>query len=224
MRLLFFTPVWKRPQITEICFMGIARLRGLGIHKIEALAIISEDSMKPLCEKYGIEWCFYKNDPLGEKKNYGLSVALEKDFDYLIEIGSDDVLKNEFLNLYTWDFPVMRLRDFMIMDSVTGNCRLITGKIPKYGTGVAIHKDALPRKIWHDKAQKGLDNALMLRMAINGQVQKWFKSDKPLSLDIKSEVNIWAYNKVGEKYPTELALAGLSTQEIAAIKGLYVAA
>jgi hypothetical protein len=225
MKLLFFIPVWKRPKITEICFMGISRLRGLGIHEIEALAIISEDEMKPLCEKYGIEWCFYKNQPLGEKKNYGLSQALKKDFDYLIEVGSDDLLKNDYLTFFPWNLPVMSLSDFLIMDSLTGNCRRISGKVVKFGTGRAIRKDVLPEKIWHDKATKGMDNTVMIRLAINGVIQKWFKSDEPLSIDIKSEVNIWHFSKSqGKKYPTEKALIGLSVGEINAIQKLHVAA
>lgn len=35
---------------------------------IEALAVISEETMIPLCEKYGIRWVFYKNEPVGERK------------------------------------------------------------------------------------------------------------------------------------------------------------
>lgn len=224
MKLLFFIPVWKRPEITEICFMGINRLRGAGIHEIEALAIISEDEMKPLCEKYNIHWCFYKNEPLGEKKNFGLKEALKMDFDYLIEMGSDDILKNEYLTFFPWDIPVMSLSDFLIMDSTTGHCRRISGKILKFGTGRAIRKDVLPEKIWHDKAKRGLDNTLMFRMAINGVTQKWFNSVEPLSIDLKSEVNIWSYRRTqGKRYPKEKALQGLSLNELNAIEKLVAA-
>src|SRR6478752_4031551 len=96
-RLLVFLAVWKRPEITEICFMGIDRLRKTGLFPIEAFAVISEESMIPLCEKYNIDYCFYKNEPLGEKKNFGLTEAYKKEWDYLVEIGSDDLLKNEYL-------------------------------------------------------------------------------------------------------------------------------
>ena len=80
MRLMIFLAVWKRPEITEICFMGINRLRKSGLFPIEAMAVISEESMKPLCKKYGIDYVMYKNEPLGEKKNYGLREAMKKDF------------------------------------------------------------------------------------------------------------------------------------------------
>jgi hypothetical protein len=226
MKLLFFIPVWKRPEITEICFMGIYRLRRLGIHDISALAIISEEEMKPLCEKYGIEWCFYKNSPLGEKKNFGVQEAMKRDFDYLIEMGSDDLLKNEFLNLYTWDYPVMGLNDFIIINSEDGRCRRISGKALCFGPGRAISREALQSgNLWSDKQNRSLDKVSTFTLARRGFTEKRFKSDEPLCIDIKSAVNIWGYSPIGSKYPFELALEGLSEQEIEAIKSLeHVAA
>lgn len=227
MKILLFLPVWKRPEITEICFMGINRLKKVGIHQVSAFAVISEEEMIPLCKKYGIEYCFYKNYPLGEKKNYGLSQAMKIDFDYLVEIGSDDLLKNDFLSLYSWNLPVMKLADFIILDSETLKCKRLSGSIPKYGTGRAIHKDVLKDlKLWPDKANRGLDNSSMMRLAVAGVTQQWFKSEEPLSIDIKSEVNIWSYESSGgHSYPLEKALRGLSEQEIESIKALqHVAA
>lgn len=225
MRLLFFIPVWKRPEITEICFMGITRLREAGTHHIEALAVISEDEMKPLCEKYGIDWVFYKNFPLGEKKNFGIQEALKREFDYLVEIGSDDILKNEFLSLYTWGtHDVFGLNDFIIMNSEDGECRRISGKNMKYGTGRAIRKECLTVKLWHDKASRGLDNSAMIAFAVNGFTTRRFSNEEPLSIDIKSEVNIWPFHKIGKRYPTDKALQGLSVGEVDLIQSLYVAA
>lgn len=225
MRLLFFIPVWKRPEITEICFMGIKRLQAQGVHEVSALAVISEDEMKPLCEQYGIDYCFYKNHPLGEKKNFGVQQALKKDFDYLVEIGSDDILKNEFLSLYTWGtHDVFGLNDFIILNSEDGECRRLSGKNMKYGTGRAIRKECLTVKLWHDKASRGLDNSAMIALAVNGFTTRRFSNEEPLSIDIKSEVNIWGFSGIGKRYPIEKALRGLSVCEIESIQSLYVAA
>ncbi len=100
MKLLFFLAAWKRPAITEICFMGINRLKRSGLYHIDSLVVISEQSMVPLCKKHGIDYVFYKNEPLGEKKNFGLTQAFKKSWDYLIELGSDDLLKNELFEIY----------------------------------------------------------------------------------------------------------------------------
>lgn len=214
MKLLFLIPIWQRPRITEICFLGITRLRAKGVHSIDALAIVSEEEMKPLCDKHGIEWIFYKNQPLGEKKNFGVNEALKKDFDYLVELGSDDILKDEFLNLYTWDTPVMGLNDFIILNSKDGQCRRISGKVCPYGTGRAFSRRVVEMgDIWNGSKNRGLDHSATINLCHRGIMEKRFSSAEPLSIDIKSEVNLWAYRKIGKPYELEDALDGLSSEE-----------
>src|SRR6478736_8593969 len=99
-KILVYLAVWKRPEITELCFRGVKRIQQHPDFDIQALAVISEPGMIGLCEKYGIAWMMYKNEPLGEKKNAGLQKAKEFDFDYLMEIGSDDIVLNELLEDY----------------------------------------------------------------------------------------------------------------------------
>lgn len=146
-KLLIFLAVWRRPEITEICFMGIDRLRRSGLFPIEALAVISEDSMIPLCKKYSIDFCMYKNLPLGEKKNYGLSVAMGKSgWDYLLEIGSDDVLKNEILELYKplteQGIDFFGIKHFYYLNSETGECRRLQSDTT-YGAARCISRKAI---------------------------------------------------------------------------------
>lgn len=149
MRILVFLAAWKRPEITEICFMGISRLRKNSRLPIEALVVISEDSMIPLCDKYDIKWTFYKNDPLGEKKNHGLNEAMKLEWDYLIEIGSDDLIKDELIELY---IPMMEkgesffgTKDAVIIDSKDGACRRLTSDTP-YGLGRCMSRNLLEEK------------------------------------------------------------------------------
>ena len=97
MRIAFFLAVWKRPEITELCFMGLQRLMKHYPNSF-AFAVISEKSMIPLCQKYDIEYCEHENLPLGRKKNYGMNQILKKKFDYLIELGSDDLIFNDVFN------------------------------------------------------------------------------------------------------------------------------
>lgn len=109
--------------------MGLQRLMKHERFKSSAFAVISEVEMIPLCEKYGIEYLVYENDPVGMKKNAGLAEVMKKDFDYLIELGSDDLLLNELLDVYE---PVMRqgidffgARKLLMVDGIDGNCRQI---------------------------------------------------------------------------------------------------
>jgi len=90
--------LWKRPVITRICFEGIKRLQKT--IPIEPICIYSEDDSKSLCKEYGFEAYEYKNDPLGEKLNFGLERALESEWDYLLQIGSDDLLSEKLFEMY----------------------------------------------------------------------------------------------------------------------------
>lgn len=222
MKILVFVPVWKRPEITEICFMGINRLQKVKGFEVKGFAVISEESMITLCEKYGIDWCITKNDPLGAKKNYGVKQALKHEFDYMIEIGSDDLLKNEVLTAYKWGSPVIGLMDFALINTASGSCKSIKTNIPKYGAGRAIQRSVCESfSLWQDGKNRGMDNSSTRILAQNRVMQRGVKSDEPIAVGLKSGVNIWAYRNIpGRAYPIEKALSGLSEQEINAIQCL----
>lgn len=227
MKLLIYTAVWKRPEITEICFMGIKRLQKVHGFEISAFAVISEESMIPLCEKYGVDWCMYDNLPLGRKKNYGVSQALKKDFDYLIEIGSDDLLKNEYLEAIAPYFgaDLIGIDHCIYINSETGGCRSVV--FPKgFGMGRAMSRKAIEKvgKIWPDGISQSMDNNSIMTFALQRIGETRVKSLVPLGIDIKSKVNIWpysAYTGLSEKYPIEKAFDGLNSEEVTAIKMLY---
>lgn len=129
MNILFFLACWKRPEITEICFIGLQRLKAYDPDRfrVSALAVISETEMIPLCEKYGIKWLMHENKPLGKKKNAGLNEAFKYDWDYLIELGSDDLVRNELLDLYEpfmkQGLPLMGMKNIVFLNSENGEAR-----------------------------------------------------------------------------------------------------
>jgi hypothetical protein len=109
--------------------MGLQRLMKHPRFSCSAFAVISEPEMIPLCEKYGIEYLVHENLPVGMKKNAGLHELLKKDFDYLIELGSDDLMLDEILDVYE---PSMKrgedffgARSLLMVDSVEATCRQI---------------------------------------------------------------------------------------------------
>lgn len=225
MKLLIFLAVWKRPEITEICFMGIQRLQKVPGFQISAFAVISEVEMIPLCERYGVEWCMAANHPLGAKKNYGVKEALRKDFEYLIEIGSDDLLKDEILQAYKWDAPVLGLMDFALINTHKGYCKKVTSSIPKFGAGRAIKRFVIESmKLWDDNKIRGMDNNSSINLAVNGFMMRGVRCEDPVAIALKSELNLWGYSAMpGSKYPLEKALEGLSIEEVTAIKSLQYA-
>jgi hypothetical protein len=105
----------------------------------EAFAVISEESMIPLCKKYGIDFVMHENEPVGRKKNFGLTYAMKKDFDYLIELGSDDVILNSFFDYYD---PFLKAGDdyfvsnkLIFVDIYMTDCRKYEALNGEYGRG-----------------------------------------------------------------------------------------
>ncbi|MDE1971409.1 MAG: hypothetical protein KGI50_07590, partial [Patescibacteria group bacterium] len=93
----------------------------------KSLAVISEKSMIPLCKTYGIDFVEHENEPLGKKKNFGLDEAMKREWDYLIELGSDDLILNDIFDLYK---PLMKEgADYFgsdavfYIDAISGECR-----------------------------------------------------------------------------------------------------
>lgn len=206
--------------------MGIKRLQNAGLFPIEAFAVISEEEMIPLCEKYGVKWVMYKNDPLGEKKNFGLSEAMNLEWDYLIEIGSDDILKTEYLHAiapYLGVKEVLNISHVGYLNSEDGTCRKYQTK-NRFGMGRAISRKVFERigtKLWLDRINKGMDNNSNGYLDRRAIFWKRIDSLKPLGIDIKSAVNIWPFNYLtGVEWTLEEAIEGLSEQEITAIQSL----
>lgn len=274
MKILVYLAVWQRPEITEICFMGLSRLRKNSRLPIECFAVISEESMIGLCEEYDIKWTFYKNEPLGEKKNHGLTEAMKLDFDYLIETGSDDLIKDELIELYrplmNKGVPMFGTKDNVHLNSETGASYRLISDTP-YGNGRCISKKVLeqfchgvdvvakepifapgrsvnigktgffrvevakeleglnrveiigqPRyRLWKDSIERGLDNNSNFFLMTQGVDHITVATNKPLTIDIKSQVNLWPFNpKLGEPYPLKDILEGLSQHEQSAIASL----
>lgn len=224
-KLLIYLAVWKRPEITEICFMGIKRLRKSGLFPIEAFAVISEESMIPLCQKYDVKYCMYKNEPLGEKLNYGLKEAMCLDWDYVICIGSDDLLYNEYLEeigTYLGKRDFFGIDHFVFLNSEDGACRRFKTSTP-YGMARAISRSAVEKvgNVWVDKKDRGMDNSSYTRMTKCGFMFQQIRTNYPLAIDIKSEENIWKFNYLaGKEYSFMDAVKNLSDDEIEALKSL----
>ena len=68
--MIVLTPVWKRPEITEIYCLGVQRLN------LKAFCVVSPEDKtrnKEIIKDYGFEVFETPNDPLGRKKNAGLN-------------------------------------------------------------------------------------------------------------------------------------------------------
>lgn len=139
--------LWKRPEVTRICFQGIKRLQKK--IEIDPVCIYSEDQSKELCQEFGFESYHFENLPLGRKMNFGLDRALESKWDYLMTIGSDDILSEELFDIYS---PLIEKRTMAFgvgciyfYDTKTGKQARQSG-MQVYGAGRMIQREVLDKE------------------------------------------------------------------------------
>jgi hypothetical protein len=135
--------LWQRPEITEICFQGVERIKK---HGVSPICIYSDDENKELVEKFGFEGYYHENLPLGKKLNFGLKKGLESEWDYLIQIGSDDLLSDELFEIYKpWiesKEPAFGISKMYYYDIATGKAAYHESDYP-FGCARMIHRDVL---------------------------------------------------------------------------------
>jgi len=140
-KVLCLTALWQRPEITAICFRGLCRLREE--FDITALAVHS-GGFEELCQLYDVIPLEHKNLPLGKKWNAGLREALKYDWDYLLTLGSDDLLSNELLRNYTWQDEAAGINRCGILDTLTGETAIFDNSYA-IGCGRVIRRDVIER-------------------------------------------------------------------------------
>lgn len=190
---LFLIPLWERPEITRICLNNIKRF-GHGI-----LCIVSTHEDANLCNELGVNYLWHENQPLGKKWNYGLFMSQKMEWDYLITLGSDDIVKESLFDWYA-----KSNQDVMIMDKIhfidvnDGRANIVTRA--RIGAGRRISRRAIDRcnyKLWTDGRNKSLD------MDSNGALNRAGfatveSNTNPHILGLKSDTNIWGFNHVAK--------------------------
>ena len=150
---------------------------------MEFLAVISEDSMIPLCNKYGIDYVFYKNQPLGEKKNFGLTEAFKKDWDYLVELGSDDLIKNEYLEVIKPHLgeQLLGINNLAFINSETGECNVMQTNT-WFGLCRMIRRDSL-EKITRGVEFAATQDIIAIGRTVNSGKVGFFPKDQALDFE-----------------------------------------
>ena len=72
-------PIWKRENITKICFDNLKELQKE--FNIEVLCIVSEQWAKIMAFEYGFKYVNAPNECLGTKMNIGVRESLKYKYD-----------------------------------------------------------------------------------------------------------------------------------------------
>lgn len=200
-KILVLLPIWGRMNITELCLSNIKKLQKY--YSIDVLCVVSEQWAKLMAFKYGFKYVEVSNDDLGHKMNVGVERALKIDFDYMMNLGSDDIITKELLDEYKEQMdnnsPMFGITKVCFFDSKTKELKEVDyGHL--IGAGRMIRKDIIEKlAVTNDKVtmyDKGLKNGLdnnsrkrfmsvaMRELSLNGN----------MIIDIKSDENIWKFS------------------------------
>jgi len=213
MKVLITCAVWKRPQIFEIMTAGLQRMRALmdslGVDS-QVLFIVDEtDEQNTLLVDQvasvdpNILHTVISNDmPLGERMNRAMADADGLDWDYMMQMGSDDLITDGgVLSLMAYAFcgcPFFGFRQLYFVDSVTKRMKELLSS-NTFGAGRMISRALVEKThvLWDANQRSGLDNMMQQNVYAATQtmptvVNTW----RPQVFDIKSDVNINPYNKL----------------------------
>lgn len=214
MKIHVLTAAWKRPEITRICFEGIKRLG------FQATVAISEESMISLCDEYGFDYVMVSNNLLGRKWNYGLRKAKEHNFDYLMILGSDNIVSDCLIDKYMKHEGVdmIGVKDLYIFDSVSKKTKHFEGYSDEMsiGAGRLISRKVINSvdKLWGNWLKKGLDTNCSAKIKKSGFTEKVIKLNGSVVLDIKSDTNIHSFNEFDTDNVPDSVLSKLPEKDL----------
>jgi hypothetical protein len=207
LKIQIVIPLWKRPNVTQYCFDGLLKLIDESKHELKVLCVISELEYIPICESYGFEYVFSDNFPVGSKINNGIKAALNSEWDYLMMMNSDNVIRVELLDKY-YDSFFESGEKFFGIDRVTyvnfgtTDAREVTYDYTILGIGKCIRRDVaeqLSGNLYRPELNKCLDNTMLDNLLRIKVFPRMVKYEGQLAMDFKSEVNIWPWEHFQNK-------------------------
>ena len=217
-KILILLPIWKREAITKICLANLKELQKT--FNIEVLCVVSEQWAKIEAFKMGFKYIEAPNECLGTKMNIGIKEAMGMRFDYLMNLGSDDIITpalfDSYKDMFINNVPCFGPTNLTFIDSQAKEARTYNYGI-MIGAGRCIRKDILEATLrkgdLYDKIQIGLDMNSMKKLDCT-----MTEIDNPYNTiyDIKSAVNLWGYEVFykGNDLTFEDAVSGLTTEQI----------
>lgn len=208
MKCIFLIPVWKRPEITRVC---LTNLKALGQ---DAVCIVSRTEDHQVVTACGYPSVWYPNDYLGAKWNHGLKSIQNEEWDFMVTLGSDDIIKTSLLEFYSkhpHDHVLITDKIYFI-DIRDGRSSLITRA--RIGAGRRISREAVERcnyRLWTDTMNKSLDRDSNGALQNAGLGTAETRTEAHVT-GLKSDMNIWAYDhtiRSGGPCAIEAAMEGI---------------
>lgn len=205
-KLAIVSAVWKRPEVFELFAKGIHILMKSTDIEIEVIIAGSEgEQSKQMVEKHGFIYVEMPNEPLATKVNQPVLIAKQLKVDYVLCVGSDDIITPELLKVYESymrkGIDYIAVTDFYFYDLKSKQATYWAGYTEKWrkghpaGAGRLISSrlmDAWKWSPWEIKDSKVLDNSMQAKLRTTPHTAEMFslKEKGVYALDIKSETNM----------------------------------
>lgn len=223
-KTVILLPIWKRKAITLLCFKSLKALKEK--YNFEVMCVVSESWAKMEAFNHGFKWIEVSNDDLGHKMNVGVDAVMKLDFDYMMNLGSDDIINEKLFEVYEpyikKEVGMFGITKATFIDSQSKECKVCDYQI-LIGAGRMISKKYLERfvirdgkSIMYDKGlERGLDMNSMEKIdASHTEIE----TKDNLIWDIKGNDNIWVYNNIGgTSVDFETGTKGMLTEQLDAI-------
>jgi glycosyltransferase involved in cell wall biosynthesis len=214
MRLLIYIALYERPEVTRMCLDNLQLVSEIVNHDIEVFCVVSTEDDANLCEEYGINYHYTENKPLGRKMNRGLRALMSKDFDYLIQCGSDDLIYSDYFDFIEKELgktDYFGVKTYYPVDLNTGDVKKWTYDVNHpIGLGRCVSKKALKEvlkkgDLWPNDLNIGLDTHSDVEMIKAGYRCKLLDLNKPYLFGLKSGNDLHSFEELkGEKQSWKL--------------------
>lgn len=215
MKIAVATCVYKRHEVFKIFLKNFKKnqqaLKGVIDFSLWIAGDINKElrSFELIKSGDGINWLHHENEPLSNKWNALINTLKTVEFDYLLILGSDDILSSvcflKYYQLTRSGHDYIGFHDFFLLSPETMKMKYWHGftrdrRGETTGAGRLIHKSLIENadwRLWDDGLNSGLDASMTKHLKPVNPYGLWCKRDGVAMVDIKTAVNIWTY----EKYP-----------------------
>jgi hypothetical protein len=214
MKILMMIPCWHRPEIVAMFVQNLRRNLPDYAEIIPYFVLSPED---PDCEVLtritdGYDRTFTTNTPLGRKKNMGLSRAVSLEWDYMMDMGSDDIFTAQ-LWAYLKPYILSNAEYFGILHTYSYNPYLNKAVyMPNYhisyddnitaqGQGRCVRRDVVEKcmPLWDSSAPFGMDGYSNERIENGGfKCQLIDNGRDPLVCQIKTYTCLTCWEQLEE--------------------------
>ncbi len=206
--------MWKRPKVFQFWCDSIKRLqKEVPEVEIIPMAVGSEGyRSRKLAERNGVIYHEVQNRPLGAKANARLKHAKELNPDYVLFLGSDDIICHDLLREYLKRIKscdVIEVKDLYYFDTRTKKCVYCEGYTnERKGEPLAVARfvkrqvlDYFGWSVWESRKVKNIDSGFHNKLESSHFKRDLITiKDKYLVLDIKSAANISTFDTTRDNW------------------------